>query len=147
MSGTAITINSLDFAAPTARLARSASDASSIRSRGDRCRVAAGNRGFAQAWWTIGDQEQTSSCVGWASTDGVARIPFVKGKGLPKTEMLSPRYTWMASKETDTLVSRPETFIEEAGTMLKAAMDILRNYGAVPETFRPSMSQQRCQRP
>lgn len=88
-------------------------------------------------WWTIGDQEQTGSCVGWASTDGVARYHFVKGKGLPKTEMLSPRYTWMASKETDTLVSRPETFIEEAGTMLKAAMDILRNYGAVPETFLP----------
>ena len=25
------------------------------------------------AWWTIGDQGNTGSCVGWGSTDGVAR--------------------------------------------------------------------------
>jgi len=88
-------------------------------------------------WWTIGDQEQTGSCVGWASTDGVARYHMVKANRLPQAQMLSPRYTWMASKETDTLVSKPETFIEEAGTTLKAAMDILRNYGAAPETLLP----------
>src|SRR3954451_14478672 len=90
-----------------------------------------------EPWWTIGDQQQTGSCVGWASTDGVARYHMVKANRLPQRQKLSPRYTWMASKETDTLVSKPETFIEEAGTMLKAAMDILRKYGAVPETFLP----------
>jgi hypothetical protein len=51
--------------------------------------------------------------------------------------MLSPRYTWMSSKETDTLTTRPQTFIEEAGTTLKAAVDILRKFGAAPETLLP----------
>src|SRR4029453_7440054 len=52
-------------------------------------------------------------------------------------ERVSPRATWMSSKETDQFVSRPETFIEGAGTSLKAAMDILRKYGAVPESMLP----------
>jgi hypothetical protein len=42
-----------------------------------------------------------------------------------------------ASKETDEFVNRPETFIEGAGTSLKAAMDVLRKYGAVPDTMLP----------
>ena len=88
-------------------------------------------------WWDIGDQESTGSCVGWGSTDGVARYHFVKAGRLAQSAKLSPRYTWMASKETDTITTRPETFIEEAGTMLKAAVDILRNYGAVPEALLP----------
>jgi hypothetical protein len=43
----------------------------------------------------------------------------------------------MASKETDTFTSRPETFIEGAGTTLKAGVDILRKYGAAPEALLP----------
>src|SRR6476660_3037990 len=89
------------------------------------------------AWWDIGDQESTGSCVGWGSTDGVARYHFVKAGRLAKTEKLSPRCTWMACKETDTFTSRPETFIEGAGTTLKASMDILRKYGAAPEALLP----------
>ncbi len=89
------------------------------------------------AWWKINDQESTGSCVGWGSTDGVARYHFVKANKLAKTELLSPRFTWMACKETDTFTTRPETFIEGAGTTLKAAMDILRKYGAVPESLLP----------
>jgi hypothetical protein len=89
------------------------------------------------AWWGIGDQQQTGSCVGWASTDSVARYHFVKAGRLAKTAGLSPRFTWMASKETDTFVNRPATFIEEAGTSLKAAVDVLRKYGAAPEPFLP----------
>lgn len=89
------------------------------------------------AWWDIGDQENTGSCVGWASTDGVARYHFVKAGKLEKKSKLSPRCTWMASKETDTFTSRPETFIEGAGTTLKAAVDILRKYGAVPDLTLP----------
>ena len=89
------------------------------------------------AWWGIGDQELTGSCVGWGSTDGVARYHFVKAGRLAKTEKLSPRCTWMASKETDTFTSRPETFIEGAGTTLKAGVDILRKYGAAPEALLP----------
>lgn len=89
------------------------------------------------AWWKIGDQEQTGSCVGWASTDGVARYHMVKAGRLGQTELLSPRATWMASKETDEFIARPETFVEEAGTSLKAAMDFLKKYGAAPETMVP----------
>jgi len=89
------------------------------------------------AWWDIGNQEATGSCVGWASTDGVARYHLVKAGKLPNTGHLSPRCTWMASKETDTYTTRPETFIEEAGTSLKAAMEFLSKYGAVPEALLP----------
>jgi len=89
------------------------------------------------AWWDIGNQESTGSCVGWASTDGVARYHMVKAGKLTKTERLSPRCTWMASKETDEYVNRPETFIEGGGTSLKAAMEFLRKYGAVPEALLP----------
>jgi C1A family cysteine protease len=88
-------------------------------------------------WWGVGDQEKTGSCVGWGSTDAVARYHFVKAGRLSENERLSPRYTWMASKETDTFVSRPETFIEGAGTTLKAAVDILRKYGVVLESLLP----------
>jgi len=89
------------------------------------------------AWWTIGDQEASGSCVGWGSTDSVARYQLVKAGKLAANVRVSPRFTWMASKETDTFTARPETFIESAGTSLKAAVDILRNYGAVPETMLP----------
>ena len=88
-------------------------------------------------WWKIGDQQQTGSCVGWASTDGLLRYHMVKVGRLGQAELLSPRLTWMASKETDEFISRPETFIEGAGTSLKAAMDILRKYGAVPDALLP----------
>ena len=89
------------------------------------------------AWWNIGNQESTGSCVGWASTDGVARYHMVKAGKIAQPGLLSPRCTWLASKETDEFTSRPETFIEESGTSLKAAMDILRKYGAVPEALLP----------
>jgi C1A family cysteine protease len=89
------------------------------------------------AWWPVGNQESTGSCVGWASTDGVARHLMVKANKLPQSGHLSPRCTWMASKETDQYTARPETFIEGAGTSLKAAMDFLRKYGSVEEALLP----------
>ena len=82
-----------------------------------------------QAWWTIGDQGNTGSCVGWATAEGVARYHMVTANRLAKADQLSPRYVWMSSKETDQNTQRPETFIEEAGTSLKAAVDICRKYG------------------
>jgi C1A family cysteine protease len=89
------------------------------------------------AWWKINNQENTGSCVGWGSADGVARYHFVQANRLAKTDMLSPRFVWMASKETDSFTSRPETFIEGAGTTLKAAVDIMRKYGTVPDALLP----------
>ena len=35
----------------------------------------------------------------------------------------------MASKETDVITTRPESFIEGAGTTLKAAVDVARKHG------------------
>ena len=90
-----------------------------------------------QAWWKIGDQGNTGSCVGWGTADGVMRYMLVKAGRLPQSKSLSPRYVWMASKETDQFVTRPETFIEEAGTTLKAAADIVRKYGVVNDDLLP----------
>jgi len=89
------------------------------------------------SWWTINDQEDTGSCVGWATADGIVRYQMVKAGKLTNKQLLSPRFVWMASKETDEYTTRADTFIEEAGTSLKAALDIVRKYGAVTENLLP----------
>jgi hypothetical protein len=88
-------------------------------------------------WWKIGNQEDTGSCVGWASAEGVVRYHMVQAGKLAEAEPLSPRFVWMASKETDSFTTRPETFIEGAGTSLKTAMDIARKYGVVTDKVLP----------
>lgn len=88
-------------------------------------------------WWQIGDQEKTGSCVGWAVTDSALRYLLVKKNIISNEMRLSPRFTWMASKEFDPLVSRPESFVERAGTTIKSAADICRKYGAVLEEDVP----------
>src|ERR1017187_2394600 len=90
-----------------------------------------------QPWWTINDQGDTGSCVGWATADGVVRYHMVKAGRLDPSALLSARFVWMASKETDEYTDRPETFIEKAGTSLKAALDICRNYGVIPADLLP----------
>ena len=90
-----------------------------------------------QTWWAVGDQGQTGSCVGWATAEGVVRYHMVKEKKLKKTEQLSPRYVWMSSKETDEYTQRPESFVEEAGTSLKAAMDVCRKFGVATMAVLP----------
>jgi C1A family cysteine protease len=90
-----------------------------------------------KSWWAINDQEDTGSCVGWATADGVVRYHMVKANRLPKNQLLSPRFVWMASKETDEYTDRADTFLEGSGTSLKAAMDIVRKFGAVTETLLP----------
>ncbi|MEM8590451.1 MAG: C1 family peptidase [Pseudomonadota bacterium] len=88
-------------------------------------------------WWAIGDQGSTGSCVGWAAGDSVIRWHFVKAGRLSEDQLLSVRYLWMASKETDVFTSRPTTFIEADGTSLKAALDIARNLGVVLDSVLP----------
>lgn len=90
-----------------------------------------------EAWWPIGDQGSTGSCVGWATADSVLRWHFVKAGRLGPSEPLSPRFTWMAAKETDEFTTPPTTFIESDGTSLKAALDVSRNYGSVRDTVLP----------
>jgi C1A family cysteine protease len=89
------------------------------------------------SWWAIEDQEDTGSCVGWATAEGVVRYQMTKAGKLKRTEQLSPRFVWMSSKETDEFTARPESFVEEAGTSLKSAMDIVRKYGAVKMSLLP----------
>jgi hypothetical protein len=92
------------------------------------------------AWWRIGDQGSTGSCVGWATADSVLRWHFAKAGSIENNERLSPRFVWMASKETDQFISRPTTFIETEGTSLKSALDIARKFGAVRDTLLPFRS-------
>ncbi|MDQ1560349.1 MAG: hypothetical protein QOD32_3409 [Pyrinomonadaceae bacterium] len=89
------------------------------------------------AWWEINDQGSTGSCVGWATADSVIRWMLVNAGRLPKPELLAPRFIWMSAKETDQFNSQPTTFIEDEGTSLKAALDIARKYGNVPDAVLP----------
>jgi C1A family cysteine protease len=89
------------------------------------------------SWWKINDQGSTGSCVGWATADSVLRWMFVKAGRLNTNDLLSPRFIWMAAKETDEFITQPTTFIEEDGTSLKAALDIARKYGAVSDSVLP----------
>jgi C1A family cysteine protease len=95
-----------------------------------------------EAWWSVGDQGSTGSCVGWAAADSVLRWYFVKANRIGANEQLSTRYIWMAAKETDRIVSFPTTFIESEGTSLKTALDIARKYGVVKDSFLPFKSSQ-----
>ena len=98
------------------------------------------SRDLRESWWKIGDQGSTGSCVGWATADSVLRWHFVKANRLPKDKLLSPRFIWMASKETDVFISQPTTFIETDGTSLKAALDIGRKFGCVRDPILPFKS-------
>ncbi len=88
-------------------------------------------------WWKIGDQGSTGSCVGWATGDSVLRWHFVKAGRMSQDHRLSPRFLWMAAKETDSLGSQPTTFIESAGTTVKGALDVARKFGAVRDSILP----------
>jgi len=95
------------------------------------------SKDLRDTWWKIGNQEDTGSCVGWATADSVLRWHFVKARRIEKGKLLSPRFIWMASKETDKFVSQPTTFIESEGTSLKAALDIARKFGSVLDSVLP----------
>jgi len=90
-----------------------------------------------EAWWTVGDQGKTGSCVGWASADGLLRWHMVKAGRISQSEGLSVRFVWMSAKESDEFSSYPSTFIENDGTSLKAALDIMRKFGMVTDALLP----------
>lgn len=89
-----------------------------------------------ETWWNIGDQKDTGSCVGWASADAILRWHMVKAQKLKDKDKLSVRFQWMAAKEVDEWTT-PSTCLECQGTSLKAALDIARNYGSVPDVEVP----------
>jgi len=95
------------------------------------------SKDLRETWWRVGDQGTTGSCVGWATADALLRWHYVRSGRLKPTETLSKRFIWMASKETDEFDRSPTTFIENAGTSLKAALDVARKFGAVKESVLP----------
>jgi C1A family cysteine protease len=92
-------------------------------------------------WWEIGDQGRTGSCVGWATADSALRWHFVQAGRIGRDERLSVRFQWMAAKEIDDFVESPTTFIELAGTKLKAALQVARRWGAVLDDVLPFRGQ------
>jgi C1A family cysteine protease len=95
------------------------------------------SKDLRETWWKIGDQGTTGSCVGWATADALLRWHFTKAGRIKTTDAVSKRFIWMASKETDEFDTNPTTFIENAGTSLKAALDVARKFGSVKETVLP----------
>ena len=88
-------------------------------------------------WWAIRDQNGTGSCVGFAVADGLLRWHYVK-KGLIKgSKLTSPRFIWMADKETDQFTQYATTFLELAGTSAKHALKVAQKYGCVMEDHLP----------
>ena len=87
--------------------------------------------------WPVRDQGRTGACVGFAAADGVLHWHYRQAGLLAGGERPSPRFIWMANKETDLLTSFPTTFIESAGTQIKLALRVARTYGCVTESTLP----------
>jgi len=88
-------------------------------------------------WWAIRTQGRTGACVGFATADGVLRWHYVTANLIDDSQLPSPRFIWMANKETDNITSYPTTFIENAGTQTKLALRVAKNYGCVMEEDLP----------
>ena len=69
------------------------------------------------------DQGQTGACVGFAIAGAMSLI---------KAQLFNPYFIWKASKELDEFRSGPTTFIQLEGTSIKAGLDVVRKYGAIP---------------
>ena len=87
--------------------------------------------------WPVRDQGTTGACIGFAAADGVLHWHYRQAGMLAEGERPSPRFIWMANKETDLLTSFPTTFIESAGTQIKLALRVARKYGCVTESTLP----------
>jgi hypothetical protein len=87
-------------------------------------------------WYKVQNQRETGSCVGWALADSVMRWQLIEAGRLKPSQWLSVRFIWMASKELRAqrlLLDdwQPSTFLEEAPTSAKDALDVARIYGVV----------------
>jgi len=90
-----------------------------------------------EPWWQIRDQKNTGACVGFATADGVLRWHYTKKGLINEGTEVSPRFIWMANKETDTFTAYPSTFIESVGTQTKLALAIARKFGCALEADLP----------
>ena len=89
------------------------------------------------AWWKIGNQGETGSCVGWATADSLLRYHLTKARKIKKGDKMSVRFIWMASKEMDEYSDFPTSFIDDSGTSLKSALKIARKFGALKAEHLP----------
>lgn len=90
-----------------------------------------------EPWWPVRNQGNTGACVGFATADGVLRWHYVKEKLIDKDQLVSPRFIWMANKETDNFTAYPTSFLDSAGTSTKLGLKVARKYGCVPEDMLP----------
>lgn len=88
-------------------------------------------------WWEIRDQGRNGACVGFATADGVLRWLYTQKEIIQTADRPSPRFIWMANKETDVLAKYPTTFLESAGTSTKSALRVAQRYGCVLEHMLP----------
>jgi hypothetical protein len=93
-------------------------------------------------WYPVHNQGQTGSCVGWALAESVLRWQLVGAGRLEEDVPLSARFVWMASKEFRAqrlLLAewQPTTFLDEAFTSAKDALEVVRRYGAVTNRMLP----------
>ena len=95
------------------------------------------SRDLRASWWGVRNQLSTGACVGFATADGVLRWHFVDAGRMGRTDRPSPRFIWMANKETDEITSFPTTFLDAAGTQTKLALHVARRYGCVMEGDLP----------
>ena len=72
--------------------------------------------------------------MGWPSTDSVLRYHVVKEGRLEKKDKLSVCFTCMAAKH---ITDPTATFMEDAGTPIKVAVEVFRKIGSVPENDFP----------
>lgn len=95
------------------------------------------SKDLREDWWEIRDQGNTGACVGFATADSLLRWHYVQGGLIDKGDLPSPRFIWMANKETDNITNYPTSFIDRAGTQTKLALRVARNYGCVMENALP----------
>ncbi len=84
-----------------------------------------------------GDQGQTGSCVGWATTYGLRRWLHFNQTG--DQVHFSVRFTWMGAKEIDPWV--PNVAFELAGTKIRDAFKVMNKYGTCEDNLWPFSKQ------
>jgi hypothetical protein len=90
-------------------------------------------RDLRTGWWTVRDQAPDVGCVGWAVSDLLWRTS--KRRFQPP----SARFLWQAARERSA-DQRPKTMIAGAGTTLRTALGVARDWGYVTEGELPSGS-------
>ena len=81
--------------------------------------------------WSIEDQGMRGACVGYALAS-VLHWHWMKKGGNYRIKP-SKRWIWGSAKETDEIVGFPTVQIEEAGTTIKGALEVMRRFGCLTD--------------